>query len=352
MSVIDNQNISFSQAKHVLLISPLTFSYHTIISETLCNMGYQVTWWNNRASDTTWYKVLLRISPKIVAKFSENSFKKKLIALDSETVSHVLVIKGEGLSKQTICNIKETCHLASMGLYLWDSAENVKTVHDKTDFFDSVASFDPHDAKIFNWAYRPLFWRKISVPTEKNNNLIFDWCFIGTVHSDRHRVIHKLRQRYGSQFNSFVFAYFQSPLILFARKLVDCTLWASPKGTLSTTPMSAIDVSNIVAQSKAVLDIEHPKQRGFTMRTIETLMAGKKLITTNKHILHSDIFHSSRVLVIDRFNPEICTNFFTESFQEIPESLKNYYSCEGWALELLQLQDAAKNRKVTNEKIN
>ena len=304
MPVTDNQNISFSQAKHVLLISPLTFSYHTTISETLCNMGYRVTWWNDRASEATWYKLLLRISPKTVAKFSENSFKKKLINLDSETVSHVLVIKGEGLSKPTISSIKDACHLASMGLYLWDGVENVKTVRDKTGFFDSVASFDPHDAKIFNWAYRPLFWRKISVPAEKSHNLTFDWCFIGTVHSDRHRVIHKLRQRYGSQFNSFVFAYFQSTFILFARKLIDSTLWASPKGTLSTTPMSAIDVSNVVAQSKAVLDIEHPKQRGFTMRTIETLMANKKLITTNKHILNSDIFHSSRVLVIDRFKPE------------------------------------------------
>ncbi len=352
MSVTDNQSISFSQAKHVLLISPLTFSYHTTISETLCNMGYRVTWWNDRTSEATWYKLLLRISPKTVAKFSENSFKKKLINLDSETVSHVLVIKGEGLSKTTISNIKDACHLASMGLYLWDGVENVKTVHDKTGFFDSVASFDPHDAKIFNWAYRPLFWRKISVPAEKSHNLTFDWCFIGTVHSDRHRVIHKLRQRYGSQFNSFVFAYFQSTFILFARKLIDSTLWASPKGTLSTTPMSAIDVSNVVAQSKAVLDIEHPKQRGFTMRTIETLMTGKKLITTNKHILHSDIFHSSRVLVIDRFNPEICTNFFTEPFQEVSESLKKYYSCEGWALELLQLQDTKNNQKVINEKIN
>lgn len=345
MSVIDNKNTSSLQKKHVLLIFPLMFSYHTAISETLCNMGYRVTWWNDRASEANWYKLLLRIFPKIVARFSEASFKKKLIDLDSETVSHILVIKGEGLSNQTILRLKESCNLASIGLYLFDGVGNLKTIHDKINYFDSVSTFDPHDAELFGWTYRPLFWRNTSTPKNENNILNFDWCFIGTVHSDRHSVIHKLRQCYGNQFNSFVFAYFQSPFILFFRKLIDSTLWTAPKGTLSTKPMSAVDVSKVIAQSKAVLDIEHPKQHGFTMRTIETLMANKKLITTNQNIIHSSLFHSSRILIIDRLKPEIPLEFFDVPFLEIPDQLKKYYSCENWVSELLSLQDSSKHNR-------
>ena len=341
MATIDKPQITVSEQKHVLLVSPLTFSYHITIAETLSAMGYKVTWWNDRVTEATWYKLLLRFFPKTIALLSEYHFKKIIKTLDSKAISHVLIIKGEGLSAKTVSRIREAYQLASMGLYLWDGAENLKTVHSKLSYFDSIATFDPHDALSFGWTYRPLFWRKVSRSIEKYTPN-YDWCFIGTVHSDRHKIIHRLRQQHSKQFKSYVFAYFQSPLVLFMRKLIDFTLWFSPKGTISTNPMPAIEVAKIVAQSYAVLDIEHPKQRGFTMRTIETLMAEKKLITTNKHIFDSNLFHPSRVLIIDRQNPIIASEFFNESFVKIPEQLKNYYSCENWVSELLQLQDSAK----------
>jgi len=187
-----------------------------------------------------------------------------------------------------------------------------------------------------------LFWRNISVGKGVPAAALFDWCFIGTIHSDRHRVIHRLRQSGGPQVRNFVFVYFQSPLILLMRRLIDWTLWLAPTGTLSTKSMPAAVVAQKVASSSAVLDVEHPRQRGFTMRTIETLLAGKKLVTTNKHILTSNLYHPSRVHVISRTQPEIPAGFLEQPFLNIRDPLRRYYSCEGWASELLELQDAAK----------
>ena len=335
-----------SQRGHVLLVSPLTFSYHLSISETLRSMGYEVTWWDERASSATLYKLALRLFPAWTVLWSERSFLERLGQLDSASISHVLVIKGEGLSKRVALKMRETLSSASMGLYLWDGVENVKGVSNILPAFDSVATFDPVDAKTLGWTYRPLFWRNISVGKGLRGATLFDWCFIGTIHSDRHRVIHRLRQRYGQTKRSFVFGYFQSPLMLFMRRLGDWTLWLAPKGSLSTKPMSAAEVAHKVEYSKAVLDVEHPRQRGFTMRTIETLLAGKKLVTTNKHILTSNLFHPSRVHVISRTGPEISTEFLDQPYLAVPESLRNYYSCEGWILELLGLQDSARNSRA------
>jgi len=328
---------------HVLLVSPLTFSYHLSISATLRSMGYAVTWWDERASSATWYKLALRLFPAMTVRWSERSFLKRLHQLDPTSVSHVLVIKGEGLSRRVALKMRETLAAASMGLYLWDGVENVKGVSKILTAFDSVATFDPVDAKNFGWTYRPLFGRNISANKDIAAPMQFDWCFIGTIHSDRHRVIHRLRQRCGSLSKNFVFGYFQSPLMLFIRRLLDWTLWLAPKGTLSTKPMSAVDVAQVVECSRAVLDVEHPRQRGFTMRTIETLLAGKKLVTTNKHILDSDLYCPSRVCVINRTNPEIPAEFLDQPFLPVPDSLRSHYSCEGWAAELLSLQDTAKH---------
>ena len=103
-----------------------------------------------------------------------------------------------------------------------------------------------------------------------------------------------------------------------------------------------VDLDRVVARQGAV---EHPRQRGLTMRTIETLMAGKKLVTTNEHILACNLYHPSRVHVISRFNPEIPTHFLEQSYLAISDALRSYYSCEGWVSELLELQDAAKNSR-------
>jgi hypothetical protein len=238
---------------------------------------------------------------------------------------------------------------ASVGLYLWDGVENVKGVSNILTAFDSVATFDPQDAMTFGWTYRPLFGRNIAAGKNFTATEQFDWCFIGTIHSDRHHVIHRLRQRYGKQVKSFVFGYFQSQLMLFMRRLLDWTLWFAPKGTLSTQPMTASDVAQIVDCSKAVLDVEHPRQRGFTMRTIETLLAEKKLVTTNKHITASNLYHPSRVQVIDRAQPEIAADFLDQPYLAIPDSFRNYYSCEGWVAELLALQDAAKTQRSSTQ---
>lgn len=334
---------------HVLLVSPLTFSYHESISETLVSLGYAVTWWNDRPSNAIWYKIALRLFPSITIRLSEKAFLDRLQEIESSSISHVLVIKGEGVSRNVTEKIRKKLPSASMGLYLWDGIDNVKQAFDILPVFDSVSTFDPGDARKYGWRYRPLFWRNISLSKKAVSSPSYDWCFIGTVHSDRHRVIHRLRDRYKNIYRSFVFCYFQSPLMLLLRKLSDRTLRSAPSDSLSTKPMSAANVAALVADSKSVLDVEHPKQRGFTMRTIETLLSGKKLLTTNRAILNSDLFHSSRVCVIDRNDPEIQSGFLDEPFVEVDEKLKNYYSCSGWVSELLNFQEIAWREHQKNE---
>ena len=64
---------------------------------------------------------------------------------------------------------------------------------------------------------------------------------------------------------------------------------------ISFTKRSAAEIVDVVRSSRAVLDIQHFKQTGLTMRTLETFGAGKKLITTNHEVKKYDFYDESRV---------------------------------------------------------
>lgn len=338
MNVIQN-TVDKGIQRNVLLISPLTFSYHESISKALVSLGYKVIWWNDRAENSTAYKLGLRLFPKFTIRISEKHFLRKLKAIEADSITDVLVIKGEGLSTKVVGEMKNTLKNASFGLHLWDGINNAKGAIEISSMFDAVSTFDPVDARKYKWHYRPLFSRKVESVASSSMSIDFHWSFIGTIHSDRHKVISRLRNRYKDNYKSYVFAYFQSPLILKIRKLIDWSLWTAPAGTLSTQPMSAVDVSGVVGKSIAVLDIEHPKQNGLTMRTIETLLAGKKLVTTNKHIVSTNLYHPSRIFILDRNNPEIDAKFFDSEFLTITDDIREYFYCENWVSELIGYQN-------------
>lgn len=87
---------------------------------------------------------------------------------------------------------------------------------------------------------------------------------------------------------------------------------------------------NLYAQSKIIIDIQHPKQTGLTMRCIETLGAKRKLITTNRAILEYDFYDKNNILVVDRERPEVPTQFFSEPYQELPPEIYKKYSLANW----------------------
>jgi hypothetical protein len=90
----------------------------------------------------------------------------------------------------------------------------------------------------------------------------------------------------------------------------------------------------LVEQSHIIVDVHHPGQNGLTMRTIESLGAHKKLITTNSSVVQCDFFHSDNIIVIDRLSPVIPPAFFTSEYQTIAKPIYRKYSLAEWLQEI------------------
>ena len=312
----------------ILLICAPFFSYHRRIIDELKSRGHSVAWWSDRISENSLYKILLRSFPKTVARLSSGSFERQARILEKKYIRNVLVVKGEGLSAAAVKALRNSMPDARFHLYLWDGVENVRGAMEIAPLFDTVSSFDPEDAKIFGWHHRPLFASYTAdVPRVAMDRSEYDWIFIGSLHSDRYRIL-----------KSFVYGFIPGKLVWWLRHLTDWTLWHPGMIKISTVPLTPKMVSQIVDQARAAIDIEHPRQRGLTMRTIETLMAHRKLITTNSRIRDTDLFDESRVCIIDRNTPVIPERFLDAPFLPLAPSIRERYSIKGWVNEIFEIE--------------
>ena len=158
-----------------------------------------------------------------------------------------------------------------------------------------------------------------------------DLLFIGTVHSDRWLFLKEIKkQAENHNFKVFYYLYIQSPIIFFVRKIFDKRLSSLPFKDIRFHSMPRKDVVELMKNTRAVVDIQHPKQTGLTMRTIEIIGARIKLITTNSTIKEYDCYSENNIAIIDRKSPILDFDFWTTDYVELLDDIYDKYSIDGW----------------------
>lgn len=320
--------------KTILFIGPETFNYEKEIVSELKHLGAQVVYRSDKPGTSFILKVLLRLFPRILWRYSDKIFKQWLAASGPANCDIVWIIKGEGLSPKFIGILRQKYVNAHFVYYLWDSINNVRDAATKFSKFDRVYSFDPQDCQRYKaLTYRPLFFlERYRSSMSRGGNGCF---FIGTLNGDRPTVIKRLLRILpeGIEFNYWLFIRNRVELII--RRVFDFSLRALDRSRLLDVPMPSSVVGENFQRSAAIVDIEHPNQVGLTMRTFEVLASGKKLITTNKNIISHDFYDPSRICVIDRDNPNIDPAFFDSTMEPLSASFYDKYSLNGWVSDIL-----------------
>lgn len=326
--------------KRILFLSPSFFKYETMIKNKMEEMGAVVDYYDERSIRNSFSKALLKINPNIFYFKSIKYYKKILNDNKNNKYDYILIIKCDMIPTKILKIMKQTYPNAKLVLYLWDSIRNMPGILSKIEYFDYCKSFDLSDSKKYDFlSFRPLFYGdEYKKELKKNKSYKYDISFLGTIHSDRYKIIKELESIANkNNLKSYWFKYLQSNFIYYFYKLTKKEYKNTKIQDFDFKKMNAKEISRIVDESKCILDIQHPRQTGLTMRTIEMIGMNKKIITTNSNIKNYDFYNKNNIYIIDRNNLKLDLDFLRTDYKFLKKDIYNKYSLEYWIKDVFDI---------------
>lgn len=319
--------------KNFLLISPDTFGYYKKISAALARKGFNPIWLNQLPATSIASRVFFRLAPRVARRLATRHFDHKLDKI--ECVDQILIVKGEGVSEATIAGMRARYPEAKIVFYLWDSLANVSGADRKIGLCDAAYSFDPVDCDHTpGLKHLPLFHSK--EPGTMAHQLGFA-AFIGTLHSNRYELIRALGEEIEKVTGVAPFLYFYYPnrTFLAILKLLKKSFRAVRLTDVHFEPVPREQYAAINGKAEIAIDICHPRQSGLTMRSIEALGDGKKLITNNKTVRRYEFYRPENCYVVDGELGSDFADFLNSPKYPTPAEVVAKYHIDSWLDALL-----------------
>lgn len=324
--------------KRVLFFAPAFFGYENKIKSKMEELGIIVDMFDERSIHKSYQKALLKVNPNIFSRKTEKYYLEILELVKNIDYEYVLFIKCEMATETVLKRIKKLFPKANLNLYLYDALDNIKNIDKKLQYFDHILSFDRHDClNNQHINFRPLFFcdeYKTNEPINKEYK--YDVCFIGTIHSDRYKILKEVCEKTKKEgLSIYLYPFLQSKFIYYLYKMTKKEFRDTSIQDFRFDKISSQDIANIVDQSRIIIDIQHPKQTGLTMRTMEMLGMKKQMITTNTDIVNYDFYDSRNIFVMDRTDLNISLGAFSNKYFDVDDSIYIKYSLESWIYEVL-----------------
>lgn len=322
------------KGKRVLYLGPKFFGYEHSIQRELVSRGAKVDFFNERVFVSSLGKILVRLGIQLLVG---NAIKKHYASIlkqaEKTPYDYLFVVSPETMPQNFVSALKQVNSNIRTVLYMWDSIANKNNSDDLLAAFDRVLTFDPRDKKLCSKIkFLPLFFvPDFAVENKGPEGKVYSVSFIGTVHSDRYKIVKAISRQFDScAKESFVFLYCPSKLLYFLKKIFTSEFDGVSMSDVAFQPLTKAEIHTILLASDVVIDIEHPSQKGLTMRSIEMLGSANKLVTTNADILNYDFYNESNICVVDRANPEVPLEFFASKYKSVDPKIVDKYSLSSW----------------------
>lgn len=318
------------EGKTIVLIAPQFFKYETHMKAELEAIGATVLLFDERPANNFIDKVLIRINRNFLDKKIKRHYQNILNDLSRlpYSIDYLFIVNPEAMDTKILQKLKKATPSAFSILYMWDSFDNKKASLHLLPYFDRKMTFDQSDAIKYNMNLRPLFFIAPYNNAKIESN--FDLCFSGTAHSDRFNLVQRVKFQIQSYASIRSYFFLSSRWLFYLKKILERQSRTIPLSEISFDSLSHEENAFFMSQAKCILDINHPKQVGLTMRTFETIGLGRKLITTNINVKKYDFYDERNVLVIDRDNPKIPLSFIESPFIPYDPQIVQRYHIRGW----------------------
>lgn len=315
--------------------------YSKGMKEKMEDMGAEVIHINDKPKDTFLGKALGRLGLGFYENIINDYYAAELSKIREKNFDYILVIRGEYTPKDSLERMRSYFPTAKMVLYMWDSLVNNKFIRAKWEYYDKVYTFDRIDYLNHKESidFLPLFYYEDYLPKDSGGKEYkYDLSFIGTGHEDRVKIVKALAlQLENKQRNVFSYFFFPHKLVYYLNKIKNPHFKYVRMEDVEFKQLPFEKLYEIYSQSKCVVDIESSKQNGLTMRTIEMIGLEKKLITTNKDIVHYDFFNPDNIMILDRKDPVIDLEFIDKPYIPLDEKIRTKYSLHDWILNVLEI---------------
>lgn len=324
------------KGKRILLFCVKFFGMENQIRLELEKLGATVDYFDERPANSFLVKTLIRINRNLLGKYINKYHQSIIDKTRKIQYDYIFFIKGEAFSEKNLKSLFKAHPNAPTIIYHWDSIANNNNAKRLLKYFDHKFSFDRRDCETYGMNFRPLFYyREYKDIAQRSYVKQYDMLFVGTAHSDRYKMVSALKEQIEQAGgNAFTFFFFQGKIMFYKYKLTHPEMKALPMSDVNFKPLSKQEILDLYAKSRIVVDIQHPKQTGLTLRTMETLGSNRKLITTNTDICTYDFYNPNNILIVDRENPVIPKDFLDSPYQPIPPHIYDNYSITTWAKEI------------------
>lgn len=334
---------SHLKGKKVLVIATAFFGYEVAMKKEIEKLGAEVWLYDERSVKSSIGKALIKISPTIFFEKTKK-YHQMIISKNKDIEFDIVYIYGGSMLNDKFLKLyKAQYNKAKYVLYLADSVRGINRYEKMFPLFDKVVTFDKMDYEYYSKKYSnifflPLFYSKEYENQEKKNlqELKYDIAFVGTIHSDRLMLLKQIKKQAESMGLKVCFyCYLQAWFMYFYYYVTKKEFKHTKYKDFRYKKISAQTIKKIMKNSKAIFDVQYPKNTGLTMRTLETLGMRRKLITTNEDIKTYDFYNESNICVINRNAPKLDADFFKTDYDDLPKDVYQSYSITNWILELL-----------------
>lgn len=209
----------------------------------------------------------------------------------------------------------------------WDSSIRMKKCNFELEkkYFNKISSYERDDVKNFDLKYLSNFY----FYRNKNEIIEYDvYTLMSKNDESRENLLYKIAEKLLKEKFKINFILY-SPNLTIKEKL---GIRLTDKG------ISVIEMVKAESKSKAVLELCHSLNKGYTFRTFDCIGMRKKLITNNKDIINEDFYNPNNILIIDEKNINIPREFIDSPYEDLPEEIYKKYSLENWIKQLLDVK--------------
>lgn len=261
----------------------------------------------------------IRINPQLIRFFFN---KKKLKCLNSFDTVIILDVMGFTNIINSYIDIEKTqCHLVFRNIIDFWGGEVLKQIPKEV----VVWTTDPSDAEKFGLKYcgQCVDVSQISgcrVSDIRQVDFPYDFYFAG-VDKGRFKILESIKNQIGSS-DRFII-----------RKVHPYRwIWDSQY----QRPISYSDYLDEISKCKVIIELNQEKQRGLTVRTLESIILQKKLVTNNKDIINYSFYNPKNIFIITNDNISKLNEFLNVDFEPYSEVICQNYDVTNWLKNISQ----------------